>query len=50
MENLVAIETVSFEYFKQCIKNGATPSEAKDEMMTKEAQLIIASRVKEILK
>jgi len=48
MKNLVAIEVVSFEYFKQCIKNGATPSEAKAEMMTEKAQLIIAERVKKI--
>lgn len=50
MKNLVAIETVSFEYFKQCIKNGATPEQAKAEMLTDKAQKIIAKRVKEIIK
>lgn len=50
MEKLVAIEVVSFEYFKECIKNGATPEEAKAEMMTENAQEVIASRVREILK
>lgn len=27
----IAIEMISFEYFKNCIKNGATPEQAKIE-------------------
>ena len=45
----LALETVSFEYFKNCIKNGATPEQAKKEMLTEEAQKTIAKRVKEVL-
>jgi len=45
----VAIELVSFEYFKNCIKNGATPEQAKKEMLTEKAQKEIAKRIELIL-
>lgn len=45
----LAIETVSFDYFSNCINNGATPEQAKSEMMTEKAQKEIAKRVKSIL-
>lgn len=44
-----AINQVGFEYFTNCINNGATSNEAKDEMMTKEAQIIIAERINLII-
>lgn len=44
----IALEIVSFDFFKQCIKNGASPEQAKNEMMTKQAQEIILGRIKEI--
>ena len=45
----VAIETVGFDYFINCINNGATPAQAKAEMLTSKAQKEIAKRVKLIL-
>ena len=45
----VAIELVSFEYFKNCIKNGATVEQAKAEMLTEKAQKEIAKRIELIL-
>lgn len=45
----VAIEVVSFDYFKECVKNGATPEQAKAEMLTERAQKEIIKRVNEIL-
>ena len=45
----LAIETVSFDYFKACINNGATAEQAKAEMMTEKAQIEIAKRIKKIL-
>ena len=41
----IAINTVGFEYFSQCIKNGSTPEQAKSEMMTKSVQSVISKRV-----
>ena len=46
----IAINQVGFEYFKQCIEKGATPEQAKAEILTPEASKVIAARVKEILK
>jgi len=45
-KNTIAIETIGFEYFLNCIKNGSTPKQAKAEMMTKKAQKEIAKRIK----
>ncbi len=45
----VAIETVGFDYFSNCIKNGSTPKQAKAEMLTERAQKEIAERIKLIL-
>ena len=45
---MIAIDQIGFEYFKNCIANGATDEEAKAEMMTENAQIIIAKRIKEI--
>jgi len=45
----VAIETIGFDYFSNCIKNGSTPEQAKAEMLTEKAQKEIAKRVKLIL-
>ncbi len=45
----VAINQIGFEFFTSCIKNGATPDEAKAEMMTVDAQKIISKRVLEVL-
>lgn len=45
----VAIETIGFDYFSNCIKNGATAEEAKAEMLTERAQKEIAKRIKLIL-
>jgi len=45
----VAIETVGFDYFLNCIENGATPEQAKAEMLTQKAQKEIAKRIKLIL-
>lgn len=53
MENLnqtLAINFIGFEYFKNCIQNGATPEEAKKEMLTESAQKTMAERIKEITK
>jgi len=53
MQNLlqqIAINEIGFEYFKQCIANGASPEQAKAEMLTPEGSKIIADRIKEILK
>jgi len=44
----IAINQIGFEYFTNCIKNGATPEQAKAEMLTEKAQKIIADRIKEI--
>tara|TARA_R100000544_G_C2167207_1_gene30488 strand:+ start:280 stop:444 length:165 start_codon:yes stop_codon:yes gene_type:complete len=41
----VAIETIGFDYFVNCIKNGATPEQAKAEMLTEKAQKEIAKRI-----
>ncbi|UXQ88769.1 hypothetical protein [Tenacibaculum phage Larrie] len=49
LDKRVAIDMVGFEYFKQCISNGATPEEAKREMLTEEACKIMNERVKKIL-
>ena len=49
-ENLtIAINLIGFEYFTNCVKNGATAEEAKAEMMTENAQTIIATRINKIL-
>jgi len=44
-----AIEMIGFDYFMNCIKNGATPEQAKKEMLTEQAQKEIAKRVKLII-
>lgn len=49
IELSIAINQIGFEYFKNCIKNGATPAEAKKEMMTKSAQEI-SKRIMEVIK
>jgi hypothetical protein len=41
-----AIEMIGFDYFMNCIKNGATPEQAKAEMLTEKAQKEIAKRIK----
>ncbi len=41
-----AIEMIGFDYFMNCIKNGATPEQAKSEMLTEKAQKEIAKRIK----
>ncbi len=43
-----AINMIGFEYFLNCIKNGATPEQAKKEMMTETAQKIIMERARAI--
>jgi hypothetical protein len=45
----IAAQTAGFEYFANCIKNGATPEQAKKEMMSKEGQKTISERIKQIL-
>lgn len=45
----IAIHLIGFEYFETCIKNGATPEQAKAEMMTESAQIEMAKRISEIL-
>ena len=45
----IAIETIGFDYFSNCIKNGATVEEAKKEMLTEKAQKEISKRIKLIL-
>ena len=45
----LAIELVGFEFFKTCIKNGATDKEAKAEMIRPENMQIMSERVNEIL-
>jgi len=50
LELRIAIEMVSFDYYKECILNGATDEEAKKEMMSEKGQLEMAKRIKEILK
>ena len=44
-----AINQIGFEYFKNCIANGATPDEAKSEMMTDKAQKEMANKVNQII-
>jgi len=44
----LAINQVGFEYFLNCIKAGATPEQAKAEMLTEKAQQEIAKRIKAI--
>ena len=44
----LAIDQIGFEYFSQCIKNGATPEEAKKEMMTESAQRIMSEAIKNL--
>lgn len=44
-----AIHMIGFEYFQACVANGATPEQAKAEMLKPEAQEEIAKRVNEIL-
>ena len=46
----IAIETVSFEYFLQCVNNGATVEQAKSEMLSPNGQKKIAEMDKAILK
>lgn len=46
----LAISMLSFDYYVECIKRGATDSEAKAEMLTDKAQQEISRRVKEVLK
>jgi len=46
----IAINQIGFEYFLNCIKNGASPDQAKKEMLKDEAQAEISKRVKELLK
>ena len=41
----IAIETIGFDYFLNCIKNGATPKQAKAEMLTEKAKKEIAKRI-----
>jgi len=41
----IAIETIGFDYFSNCIKNGATPEQAKAEMLTEKAQKEILKRI-----
>lgn len=48
-QQTVVIEMIGFEYFKNCVNNGATPEEAKAEMMTEKAQKEIAKRIQEVL-
>ena len=45
----IAIETIGFDYFSNCIKNGATAEEAQKEMLTEKAQKEISERIKLIL-
>jgi len=45
----LAINQIGLEYFTQCIKAGATEEEAKAEMLTGEAQKIIAIRIKNLI-
>lgn len=45
-----AIELVSLEYFSQCIANGATPEQAKEEMISEAGTKTMAERIKEIIK
>lgn len=45
----IAIHSVGFDYFTQCINNGATPEQAKAEMMTEKAQKEIAMMVKQVM-
>ena len=47
---LTALHFVSFEYFTNCVKNGATPTQAKKEMLTKAAQETINKKINELLK
>ena len=44
-----AINQIGFEYFKNCIANGATADEAKAEMMTEKAQKEIAKKVNQLI-
>jgi hypothetical protein len=46
---LAATQTVGFEYFMNCVKNGATPEQAKKEMMSEKGQKTIAKRIKALL-
>jgi len=46
----LAVNQIGFEYFKQCVANGASPEQAKAEMLTPEGSKIIAERVKLIAK
>ena len=45
----IAAQTAGFEFFSNCIKNGATPAQAQKEMMSKEGQKTISKRIQEIL-
>lgn len=42
----VAIRMIGFEYFSNCMKNGASAMEAKREMMSEKGQKEIAKRIK----
>jgi hypothetical protein len=44
-----AINQIGFDYFTSCINNGSTPEQAKKEMLTAEAQKIIAKRINAVL-
>lgn len=50
ISNQILINMVGFEYFKECIKNGATPEQAKAEMMTPKAQNEIKKRALKLVK
>ena len=48
-QQIVLISEIGFDYFTNCIENGAIPEEAKAEMMTPAAQYIIAKRIQNII-
>ena len=45
----IATEMIYFEYFCKCVNSGATPEQAKEEMLTSKAQAEIEKRIKEII-
>jgi len=45
----VAIEIASYEYFSNCINNGATPAQAAKEMEAPDAQMIIAKKALQMI-
>lgn len=46
----VAIELVGLDYFTSCINNGATPEQARAEMMMPDVQAEIARRIQLCIK